>query len=81
MKNKDLFGKDIPNVYFKAVTRQKDDGWMMCDCGNSGIDNNDYYVVTTHNLKCDEVPDLCSDSKTFAELVAKLLNEHYNKNN
>ena len=30
-------------------------------------------------LKADEVPELCNDAKTFAVLVAKLLNEHYNK--
>ena len=76
---KDLFGEDVPNLYFKAVTTKNDDGWMMCDCGNSGIDNGDYYVVTTEHLKADEVPDLCTDSKTFAELVAKLLNEYYNR--
>lgn len=80
----DLFGETIPTpdtIYFKACTTKKDDGWMMCDCGNSGIDNGDYYIVTTEHLKCDEVPEKCTDSKTFAELVAKLLNEHYNKNN
>ena len=80
MKEKDLFGEPIPKIYFKAVTSKNDDGWMQCDCGNSGIDNNDYYVVTTNHLKADEVPDLCTDSKTFAELVAKLLNEYYNTN-
>jgi len=79
MKDKDLFGNEVPTVYFKAVTTKQDDGWMMCDCGNSGIDNKDHYVVTTHQLKEDEVPDACMDAKTFAELVAKLLNEHYNK--
>lgn len=77
-RNKDLFREIVPNVYFKAVTSKNDDGWMQCDCGNSGIDGEDHYVVTTHNLKGDEVPDLCQDSKTFAELVARLLNKHYN---
>lgn len=79
MKDKDLFGQDIPSIYFKATTTKNDDGWMMCDCGNSGIDNEDHYVVTTHQLKADEVPEQCMDAKSFAELVAKLLNEHYNK--
>src|ERR1035437_9789389 len=64
---KDLFGDDVPNILFKAVTSKNDDGWMQCDCGNSGIDNNDHYVVTTHYLKADEVPELCTDAKTFAE--------------
>lgn len=77
-RNKDLFGEDIPNIYFKAVTSKNDDGWMQCDCGNSGIDGDDHYVITTNNLKADEVPDLCQDSKTFAELVARLLNRYYN---
>ena len=81
MENKDLFGEIIPpppTVYFKAAITKQDDGWMMCSCGMSGIDNNDY-VVTTEHLHADEVPDLCTDAKTFAELVAKLLNEYYNK--
>lgn len=68
-------------TYFKAVTAKQDDGWMMCDCGNSGMDGNDHYVVTTERLHADEVPDMCTDAKTFAELVARLLNDHYNKTN
>ena len=77
----DLFGESIPKpdtIYFKACTTKQDDGWMMCNCGNSGMDNNDHYVVTTEHLKADEVPDLCCDAKTFSELVAKLLNNYYN---
>lgn len=82
-----LFGEKIKKrkpkkeqvVFFKAVTSKEDDGWMMCDCGNSGIDNKDHYVVTTNQLKAYEVPDKCEDSKTFSELVAKLLNQYYNK--
>lgn len=77
-KNKDLFGEDVPIVYFKASTHSEDDGWMMCDAGRSNIDNNDY-VVTTEHLKADEVPDECQDAKTFCELVAKLLNQYYNR--
>lgn len=77
----DLFGESIPKpdtIYFKACTTKQDDGWMMCYCGNSGMDNNDHYVVTTEHLKADEVPDLCCDAKTFSDLVAKLLNNYYN---
>lgn len=62
---------------FKAVKTQEDDGWMMCSCGNSGIDGEDY-VVTTHRLHSTDVPDECTDAKTFAELVARLLNEYFN---
>ncbi len=79
--NKDLFGNDIPpepTIYFKASTTTRDDGFMMCSSGNSAIDNQDW-VVTTNLLKCDEVPDECTDAKSFSELVAKLLNEYYNK--
>ena len=75
----DIFGDRVPVIYFISETSRKYKGWMMCDCGNSRIDNNDHYVVTTNHLKADEVPDLCNDSKTFSELVAKLLNEFYNK--
>ncbi len=77
-KNKDLFGEDIPNIYFKSSTTTNDDGFMQCICGLSAIDNNKY-VVTTHYLKADEIPEECQDAKTFSELVAKLLNEYYNK--
>ncbi|HRH83601.1 MAG TPA: hypothetical protein PK210_05125 [Bacteroidia bacterium] len=66
-------------IYFKAVTSDQNDGFIMCSCGSSGIDNKNY-EVTTENLHADEVPELCMDAKTFAELVAKLLNEYYNKN-
>lgn len=76
--SKDLFGEKIPAVYFKAVPTEEDNGFMMCLCGTS-ISDNKNYVVTTNYLKADEVPDLCNDSKTFAELVSKLLNEYYNK--
>lgn len=77
--DKDIFGDTVPTTYFKSSTTKKDDGLMMCYCGNSGIDNNDHYVVTTHNLKSDEVPELCMDAKTYSELLAKLLKEYYNK--
>jgi len=78
-KDKDLFGEDAPVTYFKAVHQKEDDGWMMCfSAGRSRIDNREW-VVTTHYLKSDEIPDECNDAKSFCELVAKLLNEHYNK--
>lgn len=78
MKDKDLFGEDKPTVYFKSVASNEDDGWLQMSCGKSAIDNKQY-VVTTHQLKSDEVPDECNDAKTFTELVARLLNEYYNK--
>jgi hypothetical protein len=80
MVDRDLFGEVVPpppTVYFKSSTTQNDDGWMMCDCG-MGMDNNKW-VVTTHHLKADEVPEECADAKSFSELVAKLLNEYFNK--
>lgn len=79
--NKDLFGNDIqpePTIYFKASTTKRDDGFIMCSAGRSSIDNEEW-VVTTHFLKSDKVPDECVDAKIFCELVAKLLNEYYNK--
>ena len=63
-------GKNLYNLH-------TDNGFMMCSCGTS-ISDNQNYVVTTYYLKADEVPDLCNDAKTFAELVAKLLNNYYN---
>ena len=76
--NVNLFGEKVPEVYFIAATTKDDNGFMMCSCGTS-ISDDQNYVVTTHHLKADEVPELCNDAKTFAELVAKLLNEYYNK--
>jgi len=77
-KEKDLFGEEIPTVYFKSATLTVNEGWMQMDCGKSSVDNN-RYVVTTHQLKSSEVPTECCDAKSFSELVAKLLNQYYNK--
>lgn len=76
-KNKDLFGEDVPNVYFVSSTSKDDAGWMQMICGKSSVDNQTY-VVTTNNLKADEIPTECCDAKSFSELVAKLLNQYYN---
>lgn len=79
VKNKDLFGVPIPQEYFKASTYEKDDGWMMMYCsGRSSSDNKDW-CVTTEQLKGDEIPDECTDAKSFSILVARLLNMYYNK--
>lgn len=78
-KDKDLFGNEVPTVYFKAVHEKDNDGWlMMYKGGKSEVDNKEW-VVTSHQLHWDEVPEECIDAKNFCELVAKLLNEHYNK--
>lgn len=80
IKSTDLFGETLSQEYFKATTHEKDDGWLMMFCsGRSSADNKDW-CVTTDNLKSDEIPDECTDAKTFAELVAKLLNQYYNQN-
>lgn len=76
-RNKDLFGEDIPNVYFKSTTTTDDNGFMQCACGLSAIDNQKY-VVTTNMLKADEIPEEMCDGKTASELIAKLLNKHFN---
>ena len=55
MKDKDLFGNDIKTKLFKAATIKDDNGFMMCACGQSGIDNN-HYVVTTNSVHIDEIP-------------------------
>jgi hypothetical protein len=65
-------------VLFKATTTKDDDGWLMASCGHSSIDEQDW-IITTQRLHADEVPEDCQDAKTFAELVARLLNEFYNK--
>ncbi len=76
--DKDLFGGEIPKIYFLSSDTKNDNGFMQMHCGLSSIDNKSY-VVTTHNLHATDIPDLCTDAKTFSELVAKLLNEYYNK--
>ena len=68
----------MKRILFKAVTQEKDDGWLQCSFGNSGIDGNDY-VLTTHYLKADEVPEQMQDAKTACELMANLLNKHFYK--
>lgn len=62
---------------FKSVTNKEDDGWLQASFGNSSIDNQDY-VLTTHCLHGDMVPDAMTDAKTASELVAGLLNAFYN---
>jgi hypothetical protein len=61
---------------FKSVVSKKDDGWMQCNFGCSSIDSKDY-VLTTHYLKADEVPEEMNDAKTASEMVAGLLNAYY----
>jgi len=63
--------------YFKGVNSEDADGWMLANCGNSGIDGNDY-TIDTNSLHADEVPEACMDAKTFSQLVAGLLNIYYN---
>lgn len=63
--------------FFKSTTPIKDDGWLQCHFGCSSIDTQDY-VVTTHYLKGDEVPEEMNDAKTASELIAGLLNAYYN---
>ncbi len=78
-QQKDLFGGKIPNTYFVGCSAADDGGFMMAHCGKENKDNGANYVVTTTGLHADQIPDECTDAKTFAELVAKLLNEYYNK--
>ncbi len=78
-ENKDLFGEKVKEVYFVGVPAAEDGGFIMASCGRSNKDNGPVWVVTTTGLKADEIPDECNDAETFALLVAKLLNEYYNK--
>lgn len=64
--------------YFKGINSKDADGWMLADCGNSGIDGNDY-TIDTNSLHADEVPSVCNDAKTFSRLVAGLLNCYFNR--
>jgi len=67
-------------MWFKATTTENDDGWQMMYCGVSNQDNH-VWVVTTHQLHADEVPEESMDAKSTAVLVAQLLNEYYAKKN
>jgi hypothetical protein len=62
-------------ILFKSATTKNDDGWQILHAGKSN--DGESYVVTTHNLHSTDVPEECQDSKSTAELVAKLLNEYY----
>ncbi len=76
-KDKNLFGEDIDKVYFVSADTKNDNGFMQMHCGTSSVDNLNY-VVTTNNIHADEIPNECTDAKSFSELVAKLLNEYFN---
>lgn len=78
-KNKDLFGQKVKEIYFIGVPAAEDGGFTMCSCGRSNKDNGPIWVVTTTGLHADEIPDECSDAEEFSKLVAKLLNEYYNR--
>lgn len=78
MGDKDLFGEDVKRILFVSADTKNDNGFMQMRCGKSNVDNLEY-VVTTNGLKSDEIPEECCDAKSFSELVAKLLNEYYNK--
>lgn len=64
--------------YFKGVSGKAADGWMLAVItGNSGEDGQDW-IIDTNSLHGDQVPEACSDAKTFSQLVAGLLNYYYN---
>jgi len=66
--------------YFKGINSEEADGWMLANCGNSGIDGNDY-TIDTNSLHADEVPSACNDAKTFSRFVSGLLNLYFNGGN
>ena len=64
--------------YFKGINTKAADGWMLgFVSGNSAIDGQDW-IIDTNSLHADEVPQECTDAKTFSQLVAGLLNAYYN---
>lgn len=67
--------------YFAAIADKKHigQGWPLAFCsGNSISDYKDWYIETLY-LKADQVPEVCNDSASFAQLVAGLLNCYYNE--
>ena len=64
--------------YFKGINEKAADGWMLAFVtGNSWIDGEDW-IVDTNSLHADQIPDICTDAKTFAQFVAGLLNCYFN---
>lgn len=66
--------------FFKGVNSEDNEGFTMCNCGMSG--NGNTYVVTSNGMKSTELADRCpevAEPKLCAELIAKLLNEYYNR--
>lgn len=63
--------------YFKGVRSQDADGWLLATSGYSNEDQNDW-IIDTHSLHGDEIPEMCNDAMTFSQLVAGLLNCYYN---
>lgn len=64
--------------YFKGINSKAADGWMLAFVsGNSNEDGEDW-IVDTNSLHASDVPEYCSDAKSFSQLVAGLLNCYYN---
>ena len=65
-------------IYFK-VENNKDklgDNWLIADFGDKDGKN---YWVTTNCIRGTELVNVSRGAKADAELVAKLLNEYWNK--
>lgn len=65
------------HIFQGIETEKVFDGWPLgFATGNSGIDGKDYSVGTTP-MSGSEIPDACTDAKTFCEFAAGLLNAFY----
>ncbi len=69
----------MPHLFQGCTTEKSTEGWPMgWTTGNSGIDGNDYAIAAVQ-MSATDIPEACTDAKTFAELVAGLLNAFYDE--
>lgn len=78
--NFDLFGEPIKpeqEIYFIAIQgKDKAMDLPIAHLGCSSVDNEEWYVTNSYNYA---PPEHMEDAKSSAELITRLLNDHFNK--
>ena len=64
--------------YFKVNTIENlGDDWLMADFGTD--QDGKHYIVTTNHIHASDTADILRGAKEDAELVCRLLNEHFSR--
>lgn len=65
------------NIFKVDTMDNVGENWLIADFG---VDrDNKHYILTTDRIPCSELHAFADGSKADAELVARLLNEHFAK--